>query len=156
MALLLAALGMFVAFHFMAPYTQSDPGFIDAGWKIWQSFFDLLREPSEISPYNGIVASSFLTLALLIVTTPFLFYVWLRSGYAWCFVTILSGLAAAGFTGLEWIRVLDETMTGSYLLGGWFLMFSPILNFLGLLLARRWRDASRNPLPETNPPRQSI
>lgn len=152
MTLLLAALGMFVAFHFLIPANR--PGRPDeSGWTIWSEIFRLLGNPNLIEPRVGFIASSFLMFALLVTTAPFLPQAWLRSRLAWCFVTAFSGISAIGFSSLILLHFIRSEF--QFQLGGWFLIISPILNFLGLLLARRWQDEPRNPVPETNPPRQS-
>lgn len=144
MALLLSALGMFITFHFMAPveYPRNEP--CECGWTMWRELFDLLRHPERIKPMDGVIASSWLMFSLLIVASPFLSMIWPRSRFAWCLVTIFSGIAALSFSLLLTIMALQDGLAGRFLLGGWFLVIAPLANFLGLLLARRWREAPRN------------
>lgn len=139
MTLLLAALGMFVAFHFLT--TLTDPDYTKKGWKVWTELYDLLRNPENLDPWIGIAVSSFLMFTLLISGTPFLSIVWQRSRMVWGMVTVFSGLSAACFA----LRLVVLDGVGDLALGGWFAVTAPFLNFLGLLLARRWRQEPSNP-----------
>lgn len=139
MALLLAALGMFVAFHFLPFFGGTSQGF-----HMWLGVRCLSEDPKLINeePWFVIGMACFLNIALLIPTSPFLTQVWVKSRLAWWLVTILSGLAVTGFC-LVFFFIYPSKAQPNW--GGWFMLLAPILNFLGLLLARRWREEPRNP-----------
>lgn len=129
MVFLIAALGMFTAFHFM-PLSISSHG--DRGGFIWVIIWGEIRDPILLRDSEFAVAcSSFLALSLLMVASPFLGHVWRKSVLAWAIVVIFSGVSVAGF----WCTILKD-LPVDLSWGGWFLMISPILNFVGLLLAR--------------------
>ena len=83
-------------------------------------------------PDSVVMITSFLTFTLLIVASPFLTNVWMKSRLARGLVTTFSGLAAAGFWVMYFLR-------GEYRdlgVGGWCLLISTVVNFAGLLLVR--------------------
>lgn len=130
LALLIAALLVFGAFHFL-------PGFEteNKGWNAWVDLWHLMSSPEELAePLLAVAVASFLTFTLLIAASPFLGNVWLKSRFAWWLAVIFSGLAAAGF----WIGVFgDGGLDPNPGPGGWCLLTAPMLNFAGLLMARR-------------------
>lgn len=133
MVFLLAALVLFTAMHFLPLSRFGD----DLGWEMWKGvgflIWNMSRDPRAIGePRDIVVLFSFLTFSLLIVASPFLGNVWVKSILAWSMVVIFSGLAAAGF----WVVVFKGAPVGDLRLGVWCLMISPVLNFVGLLLAR--------------------
>ena len=123
-----AALGLFIAFHFLHGF-----GNPEQGWTVWKDIADLFRDSWEQlgEPQLAIVVASFLMFSLLLVTSPFLGAVWRKSLLAWSVATASSGLAALGFWTM--ILVIAPTTYGS---GGICLMLAPLLNFAGLMLAR--------------------
>ena len=97
--------------------------------------------PALLDSYAGpcvpaIGLASFLNFSLLIVVSPILKNVWPKSRLAWWGAVIFSGLAAAGF----WAMLYQGTGFNPDL-GGWCLLLAPVLNFIGLLLARpQWLE----------------
>lgn len=154
MELLLAALAMLIVFHFL-PIDFSSKGRVIRGWAIWENLLQLIRNPrwGYLIGDRGINTSTFLLNFVLIVSAPFLSSVWHRSKYAWCLAVSFSGIASGAYSWAFLAKCMSAKTSTSP--AYWLLIIAPILNFLGLLLARRWRDAPRNPLPETHPPRQS-
>ncbi len=126
-ALLVAALLLFVAFHFL-------PGFEteEVGWSVWRDLWKVMLEPQQLNdPQSAVLIASFLTFSLLIVASPFLTEVWTKSRLAWGFALTFCGLASAGF----WVMIFSDSPSDPEP-GGWCLMIAPLLNFAGLLLAR--------------------
>lgn len=129
LALLIAALLLFAAFHFLPVGTNSDDG-----GDVWRGLWRLLQRPQRLwgMPDSVVMITSFLTFTLLIVASPFLTNVWMKSRLARGLVTTFSGLAAAGFWVMYFLR-------GEYRdlgVGGWCLLISTVVNFAGLLLVR--------------------
>ena len=127
---LFAAIAAFVAFHFIRDREQND-----AGWKIWTELWDVVQDPSGVvEPMDWIAIASFLTASLLIVASPFLGRVWIKSKMAWLPTVIVGGLSAASFSVAILVgRSSDEHRIGW---GLYLLMTAPVLNFIGLLFAR--------------------
>lgn len=127
-AIFVVALGLFIAFHFLTGFDNLEPG-----WAIWRELVDLFRDPWEQlgDPWTAIIVASFLMFSLLLVTCPFLGFVWRKSLLAWSVATASSGLSALGF----WSMILVEAPT-NYGPGGICLMLAPLFNFAGLMLAR--------------------
>ena len=123
-----AALGLFIAFHFLHGFGNSEPG-----WAVWSELVDLFRNSWEQlgDPQTAIIVASFLMCSLLLVTSPFLACVWRKSLLAWSVATASSGLAALGF----WIAILVDPPS-TFGSGGICLMLAPLFNFAGLMLAR--------------------
>ncbi|MES2922118.1 MAG: hypothetical protein V4819_11255 [Verrucomicrobiota bacterium] len=141
MAFLITALGLFTAMHFL-PVDRSDD---ERGWLMWKLIWVVIWLARKYPgfDYLGLAVGlfSFLTLSLLIVASPFLGNVWVKSLLAWSVVVIFSGVAAAGFC--FWVLGLDGISTGNLRFGGWCLLIAPVLNFIGLLLARpKWLQRS--------------
>lgn len=135
--LLLAALLLFATFHFLPVVDQDYP---EPGWRIWVELWEIFRNPKELAdPSTALGVSSFLMFALLIVVSPFLGAVWKKSRPARAFATTFSGLAAGGF----WVMILLDGELHELTMGGWCLMFAPIVNFVGLLLASSNAPPSR-------------
>ena len=144
-ALLIAALALFVAFHVLPGFNHKNPG-----WKVWARLWMDLRTPQDLLRYpeDAVIEICFLNIALLIVAAPFLTQVWLKSRLAWWFVTAVSGLVAGGNLGM---LLVNNSMPdlGS---GGWCLLIALVLNFTGLLLARpQWLKKSDLPFPPESP-----
>ena len=148
MELLLASLVMFIAFHFVIIDFSSKCRAI-RGWAVWRDAFRSIRNPIELHllDIHGIPTNSFLLNSLLIVSSPFLWKVWPRSLYVWCLATSFSGLGSIAYSWCYRGKFMSNPEF-------WLLIAAPYLNFLGLLLARRWREEPRNPFSETNPTRQ--
>ncbi len=130
MTLLIAALVLFVAFHFL-------PGFgpNEKGWHVWPYLSHTLLNPRFLiqQPTNCIANASFLNFSLLIVVSPFLTRILRKSRLVWWLATSFSGLAAVGF----FVVISSETHDLHRL--GWgilCLLIAPFLNFSGLILAR--------------------
>ena len=130
-AFMVAAIAAFVAFHFIRDPEQSN----DAGWKVWKELGDLVLHPSGMDePMGWVAIASFLTASLLIVVSPFLGAVWLKSKMAWLPTVIFGGLSAASLSvAILFGRLAEERLIGW---GLYVLMTAPILNFIGLLFAR--------------------
>lgn len=146
--LLIAALVLFVAFHFL-------PGFQEkAGWVVWHELFEslsmLLESPGSCfwEPTGAVAIASFLTFSLLIVASPFLTEVWRKSRLAWWFGAIFSGLTSLGFSAM----VLMENSNSDLEAGGWCLLVAPWLNFMGLILARGKSPEPGFQVPENHDP----
>ena len=138
MVLLIAALVLFTAMHFL-PLVRSD----NSGWKLWIYIGMRFHDPSFLGSRGAVVIFSFLTFSLLIVGSPFLGNIWVKSLLSWSMAVIFSGVAAAGF----WVIVDKPTLEGGFSSGMWCLMISPLLNFAGLLVARpQWLKKSGLPL----------
>lgn len=127
-AILVVALGLFIAFHFLPGFGDPEPG-----WMIWKQLVDLFRHSWKQlgEPRLAIAIASFLMFSLLLVTCPFLGFVWRKSLLAWSVATASSGLAALGF----WSMILVEAPT-TFGPGEICLMLAPLFNFAGLMLAR--------------------
>ena len=149
---MVAAIAAFTAFHFIRHPEMHD----DAGWNIWKEWWDLILNPSGMSDPKGWVAcASFLSASLIIVVSPFLGRVWIKSKMAWLPTVISSGIAAVGFTGaILFGRTAHDPPIGWGLI---LLMVAPVLNFIGLLLARagasppdksQWTSDAPSSLPE--------
>ena len=138
LALLLTALIVFVAFHFLIVEYDSDPSAVgknEMGWEIWPSLFEFLKE-ADFSDLRGmIVAASFLCATLLVVLAPFLLPVLKRSRLAWWVVVIPAGIATCGFGGLVAMDLLDPSHSFGPAVPCLLAAFP--LNFIGLLFIRR-------------------
>ena len=130
-AFMVAAIAAFAAFHFIRDPEQNN----DAGWKVWKELGDLVQRPSRMDePMGWVAVASFLTASLLIVASPFLGRVWLKSKMAWLPTVIFGGLSAASFSvAILYGRSEHEGRIGW---GLSLLMTAPVLNFIGLLFAR--------------------
>jgi hypothetical protein len=104
------------------------------GWHFWPRLWRDLQDPINLvhGTEDGIALASILNFSLLITVSPFLTNVWIRSRIAWWFATICSGLAAAALWWLFFVNNPDSPPRA----GIWCLLFAPLLNFFGLLLAR--------------------
>ncbi len=92
-------------------------------------------------PWVAALLCSFLTFSLIIVASPFLANVWVKSLLAWSIIVIFSGVAFAGF----WFIFLKEVPHGdlNFTFEIRCLIISPALNFVGLILARpQWLKRS--------------
>lgn len=129
LAFLISAMVLFVAFHFLTGFVGEGPG-----WKIWQEIWRACVRPAELAqqPMAAIGIASFLNFTLLILVSPFLTQVWVKSRLAWWFATIFSGLATAGF----WLIILRQHPHQNLASGGYVVLLAPLLNFFGLILAR--------------------
>lgn len=128
---MVAAIAAFAAFHFIRHPEQGN----DAGWSIWKDLWHLIRDPSGMNdPLGWVAVASFLTSSLLIVASPFLGGVWIKSKMAWLPTVIFGGLAAVAFP----VAILSGRSAGEQPIGWGFylLMVAPVLNFIGLLFAR--------------------
>ncbi len=142
MAFLITALVVFTAMHFLPIQRNAN----DRGWELWREIAQVMMNPRSLGEWpTGFAVSSFLTFSLLIIASPFLGNVWVKSLLAWSIMVIFSGVAAAGFP------VLLKGDWGELRVGGWCLIISPMLNFVGLLLARpQWLKKSGSSLsPES-------
>lgn len=135
MMFLIAALVLFVAYNILP-----DQGGRDVGWHIWPELWkDMLHDPQSFFRDSklGIIISSFLCFSLIIVVSPFLKNVWPKSRLAWWGVMAFSGLTSVGFWGVFCVKSSNQSL-GT---GLWCLLFAPVLNFIGLLLARpQWLE----------------
>ena len=87
-----------------------------------------------VEPMGWVAIASFLTASLLIVVSPFLGWVWIKSKMAWLPTVIFGGLSAASFSvAILFGRSSDEHRIGW---GLYLLMTAPVLNFIGILFAR--------------------
>jgi hypothetical protein len=125
---LIAASGTYILMLFL-PSSRNDD---DLGWESWAMLLQLLMyDPSSLGEWRmALGISSFATLSLLIAVSPFLGNIWVKSLLAWAIVVSFSALA----TGCYLLLVSSEWSGLS--VGGWFMVISPVLNFVGLLLAR--------------------
>ncbi len=141
MAFLIIALALFTAMHFLplSPYNAR-------GWVVWENMWWVIRNPMILlNPVQMVAWSSFITSTLLIAASPFLGNVWIKSLLAWSMVVVFSGVASAGFLLVIFKDVPPRL--GLYP-GLWCLMISPVLNFVGLLLARpQWLKKSGPSFP---------
>jgi hypothetical protein len=147
-----AAIAAFTAFHFIRDPDQNS----DRGWTIWKNLWDLLLNPSSMSePMGWVAIASFLSASLMIVVSPFLGRVWIKSKMAWLPAVIFSGIAAVGFTIAILLGKADHDQPIGW--GMILLMAAPVLNFIGLLLARtgaspldtsRWTSDAPSSPPE--------
>jgi hypothetical protein len=140
-ALLTAALALFVTFHLLPGFNHKNPG-----WKVWARLWRDLQAPEDLLRYpeDAVIIFCILNVALLIVAAPFLTQVWLKSRLAWWFATTISGLVAGGYLG----GLLVNNSLPNLGSGGWCLLIALILNFTGLLLARpQWLKKSGVLLP---------
>jgi hypothetical protein len=146
-SLLTVALLLFVAFHFLPPNPPApDQAVSEVGWEIWPEIWDLLQDPEQLSePLTAVGLSSFLTFSLLIVSSPFLGFLWRKSRIAWWGAFIFSGLAAAGF----WLMIVAQDTADDLGSGGWCLLAAPVFNCVGLLVADRRIAIPREPTPGT-------
>lgn len=144
MVFLITGLVLFVAMHYLPMSRLGD----DHGWDRWIGIGQEIRRLiTSGEPQTAMPMASFLTSSLLIVVSPFLRNVWVKSLLAWSVAVIFSGMAAAVIL----VIVSKDTSVGSLSLGGWCLMISPVLNFVGLLLARpQWLKKSGLPFPPEN------
>lgn len=128
---LFVALALFVAFHFLPPLADFDR----LGWRIWKAVWQTLIDPESIMrrPDEAVFLASFLTMALLVPTSPFLLPVLRKSRLAWLILLIASLLAALGLGFTIIIMLYGREIE---LFGFWFLLLANILNFLGLATAR--------------------
>ncbi len=106
--LLSAALVLLVWYHVLPPGVGNG---LLVGWRIWGSMF--------------------LIPLVLIVASPFLGSVWIKSKMAWGLAVAVSGVAAAICWLLTMVLHAVEISTG-----GWCLMVAPTVNLAGLLFAR--------------------
>lgn len=137
MTFLITALLLFVAFNIL-PSIHDSKG----GWRIWPELCEEMWDHSQFlfrEPKICIELASFLCISLLIVVCPFFKNVWSKSRMTWRMAVIFSGLTAAVFWGLFCIHGFNPSPR----LGLWCLLFAPVLNFIGLLLARpQWLKKS--------------
>ncbi len=134
MAFLIAALGLFVAFHFLPDVTGRE-----WGWRFWPRVWKDIQNPKHLVSVDAIFSACFLNLSLLIFVSPFLREVFRKSLWAWWSALIISGLIAAACWFVIAMRLWVYFATDSYspFAGGLnCLTVAPILNFVGLLLAR--------------------
>lgn len=130
-AFMVAAIVAFVAFHFVRHPDQNNK----AGWTIWKELWDVALHPSGMNePLGWVAIASFLTASLLIVVSPFLGRVWIKSMTAWLPAVIFGGISAAGFAGAILISRVAAELPIEW--GLCLLMTAPVLNFIGLCLAR--------------------
>jgi hypothetical protein len=139
--LLTSALALFVAFHFLPMEAE----FRIPGWRIWPDLVAILLHPNRAGnePLVWIAIASFLNFSLLITASPFLGQVWRKSRIAWWLAVIFSGLSAIGI----WAFYLTSPTNAPLLLGFGFILIAPILNFIGLLLARGGKPNISGPPP---------
>jgi hypothetical protein len=130
MAFLVAALLLFVAFHFLWGFGNDEPG-----WHSWIDVGQAFRNPSEFldDPNRAVAIVSFLTFSLLILASPFLTPVWTKSRLGWWIAVVFSALAAGAF----WVMIFTRGSHQSLGPGGFCLVMAPMLNVAGLLLARK-------------------
>ncbi len=128
---MVAAIAAFAAFHFIRDPEQNN----NAGWNVWKELWGLVLHPSGMGdPMGWVAVASFLTASLLIVASPFLGRVWLKSKMAWLPTVIFGGISAVGFCVAILIgRSENEGRIGW---GLCLLMAAPVLNFIGLVFAR--------------------
>lgn len=130
-AFMVAAIAAFAAFHFIRDSEHNN----DAGWMIWKELLDLFRNPSGMDgPMGWVAVASFLTASLLIVASPFLGGVWLKSRMAWLPTVIFGGISAVGFCVAILVGRLENEVRIGW--GLYLLMAAPVLNFIGVLFAR--------------------
>lgn len=129
---MVAAIAAFAAFHFIRDPEQNN----DAGWNIWKELWDLALHPSRMNnnPLGWVAVASFLTSSLLIVVSPFLGRVWIKSKMAWLPTAIFGGISAAGLSVAILMGRSSDLHPISW--GLYLLMAAPVLNFIGLLFAR--------------------
>ena len=137
MSLLISALVLFGIFHFY-PFSVDDKSI---GWSFWLNLVPILQDPILLE--DGLLVmsvASFLMVTLLILASPFLSAIWNKSKLAWSVALTCSGLATASL----WIIAALINDFARLQAGGWCLMFAPVLNFSGLLLARE-KSPPRSP-----------
>ena len=147
MAFFVVAAGLFIAMHFLPMSRIGD----DGGWMLWIGIWEVIWDLRLIGDsQTTILVTSLLTFSLLIVASPFVGNVWVKSLLAWSVVVIFSGVSTAAF----WFIIFTDTSAGHLSSGLRCLMFSPVLNFTGLLLARpQWLKQAGPPF---NPESQAV
>ena len=143
LALFITALVALVAFHLLPGFVSSGDEVLP-GWAVWTILPELLAEmPGE--PLIMIIFASFITSAFLVLASPFVAGVLRKSRIAWWTVTISSGAAFFGLSGILLYQLaLDPSSSSS---GFNCLAAAQMLQFLGLLFIRREIPAA----PEVDP-----
>ncbi len=101
------------------------------GWDIWLELWEFLKRPGMFSSGPDVLfAAALLMSAVLIVGSPFLGKVWIKSKLAWGMCLALAGISATAY----WVVIRSDVSRLG--LGDWCLLASPALNFIGLLFAR--------------------
>ena len=129
LAFLIVGLLCFVAFHFL----PGDAFHEGRGWRIWLEVWQGVSDPDLLNDSEGMIGMcSFLGLVALVLVSPFLFGVFLRSRLVWWMATLFSGLATMGL----WVVVLGQNSWEQLGLAGSVLLASPLCNLVGLMLLR--------------------
>ncbi|MCW1883385.1 hypothetical protein OKA04_01500 [Luteolibacter flavescens] len=136
LSLLVTALIVFVAFHFMVvDYASSPMGKNTMGWHLWPELYRFVRMGNFSDSESTIAATCFLCATLLVALAPFSISFLQKSRLAWWVVVIPAGVATFGFGGTIGIELLNSP--ASFGPGIPCLIASFALNFTGLLLIRR-------------------
>ena len=128
LGLLVAALLTFTAFHFLPGFGEAE-----ACWRVWLEVGEILADPLRGNDASDfVILASFLTITLLILGSPFLLPVFLRSRLAWWLATLMSGVALFAL----WILVLVDTEPALLGPAGWCLLMAPALHLIGMVTLR--------------------
>ena len=127
MAFLLVALALFVAFHFL-PFH----GRYDKGWTVWTGIWEIVSDRILPKGPDIVATTAFINFSMMIVVSPFLKNVWPKSRLAWWVAVVFSGLTGAAI----WMVFLIYGRISDLRFAEWCLLFAPLMNFIGLLLAR--------------------
>lgn len=142
-AILIAALLMFVGFHFFQGF-----GFTKHGWEAWVEIGRLTQNPRQLMDmhwHERMRLAAFLNFSLLIVASPFLKNVWPKSRLVWGAAVFFSGLAATPFLLVYAIGSIGIPGHRPGV-GGVCLLLAPVTNLVGLLLAMpKFRPRSSTP-----------
>lgn len=111
------------------------------GWNIWIDIVRAVQRPELFRDTTDLITiASLLILLPLVMASPFLVLVYLKSRLAWWLATLAAGVStyhlAVNFN-------IEVNRIG---LGGWCLLAAPALNFAGLLslrFAKRPGDSPR-------------
>jgi hypothetical protein len=131
MAFFVAAGLLFIAFHFLPLTGQKNL----PGWEVWGFVRDAFEYPFGMlrKPFAAIVVVSFLSFSILITACPFVGSVLEKSRLGWWLAVVFSIAASGGFWGVLLVSGNDMSCGP----GGFCLIMAPLLNFVGLLLARK-------------------
>lgn len=112
-----------------------------AGWIMWLSILEVFQMPALLSdPESQMFVASVLTVPVLVIASPFLTGMYLKSRLTWWLATLVAGTCTPAL----WSIILFGDAWPSF--GIWCLLAAPALNLAGLLslrLAKRPEDPIR-------------
>jgi hypothetical protein len=122
-ALLIASLACWVGFHLLPIDNYM------RGWELWKRIWELMTRGS-LPPWQSMIGiSAFLTIAILVTTSPFLTFLLRTSRPCRWLAVVASGAALLGLGSL----IVDDSPNGPAF---WFLLAAMALNFAGLICLR--------------------